>query len=110
MGSLIRRKPAPRPVAPPTPPAMSAPANSADVPSRPPNELPPVSVGPTPTIGPGTTATPAATVTPADVNYGSGAQATSTKAKRRRNTGSIATSAQGVMGNAPVSRKSLLGS
>tara|TARA_R110001606_G_scaffold74604_1_gene172919 strand:- start:27 stop:287 length:261 start_codon:yes stop_codon:yes gene_type:complete len=86
---------------------MSAPANSADVPSTPPAELAPVSVGPTPTIGPGT---PAATVTPADVTYGSGAQATSTKAKRRRNTGTVMTSAQGIMGNAPVSRKSLLGS
>lgn len=65
---------------------MASPATSADVPSMPPAE-------------------PAAAVTPADVSYGTGKPA-----KKRRKTGTVMTSAQGVMGSAPVDRKSLLGS
>ena len=48
---------------------------------------------------------PAKATSPADVTYGS-----STPAKKRRKTGTVMTSAQGVMGSAPVDRKSLLGS
>ena len=66
--------------------SMASPATSADVPSMPPAE-------------------PAAAVTPADVSYGTGKTA-----KKRRKTGTVMTSAQGVMGSAPVDRKSLLGS
>jgi len=65
---------------------MASVATSADVPSMPPAE-------------------PAAAVTPADVSYGTGKPA-----KKRRKTGTVMTSAQGIMGNAPVDRKSLLGS
>jgi len=65
---------------------MASPATAADVPSMPPAE-------------------PAAAVTPADVSYGTGKPA-----KKRRKTGTVMTSAQGVMGSAPVDRKSLLGS
>ena len=66
--------------------SMASVATSADVPSMPPAE-------------------PAAAVTPADVSYGTGKPA-----KKRRKTGTVMTSAQGIMGNAPVDRKSLLGS
>ena len=48
---------------------------------------------------------PAKANSPADVTYGS-----SPRPKKRRKTGTVMTSAQGVMGNAPVDRKSLLGS
>jgi len=48
---------------------------------------------------------PAKATSPADVTYGS-----STPAKKRRKTGTVMTSAQGIMGSAPVDRKSLLGS
>jgi len=68
------------------PEPMASPATSADVPSMPPAE-------------------PAAAVTPADVTYGEVAPP-----KKRRKTGTVMTSAQGIMGNAPVDRKSLLGS
>tara|TARA_R110000787_G_scaffold19111_1_gene57739 strand:+ start:472 stop:708 length:237 start_codon:yes stop_codon:yes gene_type:complete len=70
----------------PAPQPMASPATSADVPSLPRPE-------------------PAAAVTPADVSYG-----TEKPTKKRRKTGTIMTSAQGIMGNAPVNRKSLLGS
>ena len=43
---------------------------------------------------------PAKATSPADVTYVS-----STPAKKRRKTGTVMTSAQGVMGNAPVDRK-----
>ena len=66
--------------------SMASPATSADVPSTAPAE-------------------PAAAVTPADVSYGTGKPA-----KKRRKTGTVMTSAQGIMGSAPVDRKSLLGS
>ena len=83
MGSIIRRTPALEPM---MSEPMASVATSADVPSMPPAE-------------------PAAAVTPADVSYGTGKPA-----KKRRKTGTVMTSAQGVMGNAPVDRKSLLGS
>ena len=83
MGSIIRRTPALEPM---MSEPMASPATAADVPSMPPAE-------------------PAAAVTPADVSYGTGKPA-----KKRRKTGTVMTSAQGVMGNAPVDRKSLLGS
>ena len=51
------------------------------------------------------TTNPAKATAPADVTYGR-----STPAKKRRKTGTVMTSAEGVMGNAPVDRKSLLGS
>lgn len=82
MGSIIRRTPALEPMSEP----MASVATSADVPSMPPAE-------------------PAAAVTPADVTYGEVAPP-----KKRRKTGTVMTSAQGVMGSAPVDRKSLLGS
>lgn len=82
MGSIIRRTPALEPMSEP----MASVATSADVPSMPPAE-------------------PAAAVTPADVTYGEVAPP-----KKRRKTGTVMTSAQGIMGNAPVDRKSLLGS
>ena len=87
MGSLVRRKPAPEPMSQPMmAQPMASVATSADVPSMPPAE-------------------PAAAVTPADVTYGEVAPP-----KKRRKTGTVMTSAQGIMGNAPVDRKSLLGS
>ena len=82
MGSIIRRTPALEPMSEP----MASVATSADVPSMPPAE-------------------PAAAVTPADVTYGEVAPP-----KKRRKTGTVMTSAQGIMGSAPVDRKSLLGS
>lgn len=84
MGSLFSRNPTPEPMSQPMlAEPMAAPATSADVPSMP----------------------PAAAVTPADVTYGEVAPP-----KKRRKTGTVMTSAQGIMGNAPVDRKSLLGS
>ena len=74
MGSIIRRTPALEPMSEP----MASVATSADVPSMPPAE-------------------PAAAVTPADVTYGEVAPP-----KKRRKTGTVMTSAQGIMGNAPV--------
>mgnify|MGYP003624586223 len=87
MGSLFSRNRAPEPMSQPMlAQPMASPATSADVPSMPPAE-------------------PAAAVTPADVTYGEVAPP-----KKRRKTGTVMTSAQGIMGNAPVDRKSLLGS
>ena len=83
MGSIIRRTPALEPM---MSEPMASVATSADVPSMPPAE-------------------PAAAVTPADVTYGEVAPP-----KKRRKTGTVMTSAQGIMGSAPVDRKSLLGS
>jgi hypothetical protein len=71
--------------------SMPSPATAADVPSTPSLPVNAPSI-PDPT-------------SPADVTYGTGKPA-----KKRRKTGTVMTSAQGVMGSAPVDRKSLLGS